>query len=361
MDKIIKESLDKMRLLEKNSTNEDWSDWKDVGSKVVKGGEDIVGSIGKGLKYAGEHPTDAVKGIGQTAIDVVKDSGATMATGYAAGKAASKILGKKIPGVGTALYGKDAYDRFKKGDYTGAALQGAGAVASLIPGIGTAATLGIDAATAAKDYYNNDDSDIESTDPNFDPDIAAIQQELVNKGEKIKVDGIFSDNLIVLGKKHGFIKEEKMNNDDLRYYINLIEKKGPFSRVAAAKGPAMGNKASGWDKVKNKAASGWDNVKNKAASNPVATTLTGAAVGAGVTAALSGDKLPPSTAQPSSSGTPSTATASKPAAKPASQGAKLTPQEEQELNVLSVDMEKVAKQNPEIAKLLDKYYEVYGK
>lgn len=212
MDKIIKESLDKIRLIEKQSVDEDWKDWAEFGDKVVKGGKNIAGSIGQSLKRGVEHPGDVVKGIGQSAIDIAKDSGATMGAGYAAGKAASKVLGKKIPGVGTALYGKDAYDRFKSGDYTGAALQGAGAVASLIPGIGTAAALGIDAATAAKDYASSEEpesDDIESIKKQLpklqkdaDIDIAILQQQFKNAGEDIDVTGFSSPELISLLDKY---------------------------------------------------------------------------------------------------------------------------------------------------------------
>lgn len=62
-----------------------------------------------------------------------------------------KIAGKALPGVGAALYGADAVSRFKKGDWGGGLLSGAGAVTSLIPGgpIGALAPAAIQMATDA--------------------------------------------------------------------------------------------------------------------------------------------------------------------------------------------------------------------
>jgi LysM repeat protein len=53
------------------------------------------------------------------------------------GKGLAKSIGKyAIPGLGVAAGAQDAYDRYKKGDYTGAAISGIGAATSLIPGFG---------------------------------------------------------------------------------------------------------------------------------------------------------------------------------------------------------------------------------
>jgi len=70
----------------------------------------------------------------------------------AGAKGAGKLLGRAAPGVGAALYGMDAANRFKKGDWGGGLLSGAGAVTSLIPGagiVGALAPAGIQMATDA--------------------------------------------------------------------------------------------------------------------------------------------------------------------------------------------------------------------
>lgn len=73
---------------------------------------------------------------------------ATMAT-----KAAGKSLGSKvIPGLGLAYGAADAYSRAKEGDYVGAGMAGLSGVASLVPGVGTAASMALDAANIARDY-----------------------------------------------------------------------------------------------------------------------------------------------------------------------------------------------------------------
>jgi hypothetical protein len=62
------------------------------------------------------------------------------------------MASRLIPGLGAAVGAYDAYDRVKKGDYIGAGLSGLGAVTSLIPGVGTAATMGLTGAQLARDY-----------------------------------------------------------------------------------------------------------------------------------------------------------------------------------------------------------------
>jgi hypothetical protein len=80
---------------------------------------------------------------------LAKESGKVFA------KAGTKTLGKsllkKIPflGLGAALF--FAADRAMAGDFTGAGMEVASGGASMLPGIGTGASIGIDAAIAARD------------------------------------------------------------------------------------------------------------------------------------------------------------------------------------------------------------------
>jgi hypothetical protein len=68
----------------------------------------------------------------------------------------SKTIGKKMPfGVGMAISGASAVDRFKKGDIVGAGLDMASGVASIFPGIGTVASMGLDAVNIGRDVSNN--------------------------------------------------------------------------------------------------------------------------------------------------------------------------------------------------------------
>ena len=70
------------------------------------------------------------------------------------GKAVGKSLLKKIPIVGALAGIAFAIDRASKGDWLGAAGEVASGLASIIPGGGTAVSLGIDAGLAARDMKN---------------------------------------------------------------------------------------------------------------------------------------------------------------------------------------------------------------
>ena len=80
---------------------------------------------------------------------------ASKALGTGVGKIASKAVAgaaaKKIPILGAGVGALFALGRLMKGDFVGAAGELASGVASVVPGIGTAASLGIDAALAASD------------------------------------------------------------------------------------------------------------------------------------------------------------------------------------------------------------------
>jgi hypothetical protein len=80
---------------------------------------------------------------------LAKESGKVLAK--AGAKTLGKSLLKKIPflGLGAALF--FAADRAMAGDFAGAGMEMASGGASMIPGVGTAASVGIDAAIAARD------------------------------------------------------------------------------------------------------------------------------------------------------------------------------------------------------------------
>ena len=87
------------------------------------------------------------KGLGKT---LGKKLGGK-AIGKLAGGALAKSLGKKIPLLGLGLGAVFAAQRALQGDFVGAGLELASGAASTVPGIGTGASVGIDAALMAKD------------------------------------------------------------------------------------------------------------------------------------------------------------------------------------------------------------------
>lgn len=78
------------------------------------------------------------------------------AIGKVAGKGIGKSLGKKIPLVGLGLGALFAAQRAMQGDWTGAGLELASGTASMFPGIGTGASVGLDAALMARDMTRMD-------------------------------------------------------------------------------------------------------------------------------------------------------------------------------------------------------------
>ena len=76
---------------------------------------------------------------------------ATKIGGKALGKAVGKGLAKKIPGVGVLAGGAFAAERAMKGDWLGAGGELLSGIASIVPGLGTAVSAGIDAGLAARD------------------------------------------------------------------------------------------------------------------------------------------------------------------------------------------------------------------
>ena len=132
---------------------------KKIGGQFVKGGGRAAkgaraggflgkaGSmLGKAGGFMGGMFGKAVKGVKSVAKKV---------GGKFTGKAGAKLLGKsllkKIPGIGLLAGVGFGLSRALKGDFAGAALELASGAASTIPGLGTAASVAIDAGLAARD------------------------------------------------------------------------------------------------------------------------------------------------------------------------------------------------------------------
>lgn len=92
---------------------------------------------------------DASKSVGKTAVE---DVGKT--TAKEAAKGIGKSVLKKIPLIGLIAGLGFGAQRAYGGDWLGAAGEVASGAAGMIPGIGTAASIGIDTALAGRDIYN---------------------------------------------------------------------------------------------------------------------------------------------------------------------------------------------------------------
>ena len=123
-------------------------------TNFLKGGVGKVLGFGKNLLKKGKN---VVKSTGTIVKNTAKNIGKTTGKNVAktaaktAGKGAGKSVLKKIPFVGLGLGAAFAVDRLRKGDWAGALMELGSGAASMIPGVGTAVSAGIDIALIAKD------------------------------------------------------------------------------------------------------------------------------------------------------------------------------------------------------------------
>lgn len=326
------------------------------------------------------------------------------ATAAAAAPVAAKSAGKFIPGVGLALGAYDAYNRAKKGDWTGAALSGAAGLAGLVPGVGTAASMGLVGAQAARDktrtgsWFPDDEEQAAAIakdkqpvpaavapttqlPPGADPKIFALQQKLIAKGAKITADGKMGPQTQAAMKQFPdvklaeSIKENKMTEAEkiaaLRERLTQLESQQQVDEIGglASKVGSMFSKfKTGVSNPRSTNLPSGQNVAQKAgaavAQNPGKVAAAGATAGALGTAALmpGGDKpaAPAAVATPVPDRKPPALASEKPSAgssanPPADADGALTPDEEGEMGVLAQEFDKLMGQDPELDKLLLQY------
>lgn len=130
---------------------------KTATAAVEKGGLQTVEAVGeKGLQTVGKEVAETggaavAKTAGKEVAETAAKKGGAKVLGKAAGKTVLKSVLKKLPIIGAIAGLGFAAARAAKGDWTGAAMEAASGVASTLPGAGTAASVGIDAALAARD------------------------------------------------------------------------------------------------------------------------------------------------------------------------------------------------------------------
>jgi len=123
-------------------------------TNFLKGGVGKVLGFGKNLLKKGKNVVKTSSAIVKSGVKNLGKTGAK--TGVktatkAAGKGVGKSVLKKIPFVGLGLGAAFAVDRLRKGDWAGALMELGSGAASMIPGVGTAVSAGLDIALIAKD------------------------------------------------------------------------------------------------------------------------------------------------------------------------------------------------------------------
>lgn len=345
--------------------------------------------------------------------DIESQEVLTEATAVAApaAQAASKGIGRFIPGVGAALGAYDAYNRAKQGDWGGAGLSAAGGLASLIPGVGTAASLGIAGAQALRDksrtgsYLPGEDeiaagvakdkaaqpaqaaAPAPQVPPGGDPKVFALQQQLIAKGAKITADGKMGPQTQTAMKQFPDVKmaedneENKMSESqkiaELMSRLAQLEQAPAQPQVAdegiadLAKGAWQGIKNFGsaaktgftnpeYAKVAGVASRGANKgqVVNKVSSAGAKTGAalnTGAKVGAGAALATGAAMMGGAGTKPEDPAKKPTQIAPAPKKPATGAAAGLTPKEEEELALLAADMAKLKGQNSELDALIDRH------
>lgn len=132
---------------------------------AVKGFGFVFGKIFKSLDKLGTKLVSAIfgvknavmKGSGKAIAGAAAKSAVKKGSAVAVQKGLVKGIVKKIPIIGAVAGAAFAIDRVIKGDFTGAAMELASGLASTIPGLGTAASVGMDATLLARDLKKQSD------------------------------------------------------------------------------------------------------------------------------------------------------------------------------------------------------------
>lgn len=137
----------------------------DDGAKAAKGAAKEAGEEATKKTAEKAATTATTKGTAEVGETAAKAGAKGVAEGVGKGaakggaKVAGKSLLKKIPVIGAIAGGIFAADRASKGDWLGAAGELASGAAGFIPGVGTAVSLGIDAALVGRDIANANKKD----------------------------------------------------------------------------------------------------------------------------------------------------------------------------------------------------------
>lgn len=197
--------------------------------KVVKEEKDLdlskslIESFGYQVNEAAVAPTTFPGGeVGKTA--------ATAAAGYGVGKAITHAAGRAVPGVGTALSVKDAYDRWQAGDKSGAVISALAGAGWLIPGpAGWVIGGGLDAANLTRDYLNKKDEPaaqaaLPTTGAKADPKILALQKYLKSQGADLGATGPNKDGVDgVMGPMTRAAMDKAQLNESQRMAILMLQ------------------------------------------------------------------------------------------------------------------------------------------
>lgn len=158
---------------------------EDIRSKSPKSQEKIKSSSPDGKVSTDKSPKVETKvDAGKLAKETEKAAGEEIAK--VSGKAGGKSLMKKIPFLGLGVAGAFAADRISEGDYTGAGMEIASGLMSIVPVIGTAGSVGVDAALLVRDIKRMNEAVITKLDNEGIIDKGFFGDTTVEKWDKVK-------------------------------------------------------------------------------------------------------------------------------------------------------------------------------
>jgi len=209
------------------------------GASAVKGG---VAAAKGGLSILGKTGVKATEGVAKAGGSTIL-KGASKGFAKVAGKGAAKGFGKsllkKIPVIGLLAGVGFGIQRMLDGDFAGAAAEVASGAVSMIPGLGTAASIGIDAGLVARDVMNAGDAEeIKETGENKSP--------VIKGGEKGQAPKVASSGTAPKAQKSGAgarvgkntkkAKSEKFTFSSHYMFENYPEKYKEFMKFKQTEG-----------------------------------------------------------------------------------------------------------------------------
>jgi hypothetical protein len=293
---------------------------------------------------------------GYGALDLAKDAGAGAAGMAVVGKElGTKQLAKMVPGLGSGLALKNAWDRFQKGDRTGAVISALAAAGYLIPGPGgwTLGGMG-DAANVGRDIQQWYKDNQTKKDVKEDFNMNSVDQIKAIRTKLAQIDEQFAPKAAAIGAEvfPTVTNIGKQGLDDLL---------ARYSAQAGLKGAASSADDIGRAATSKVEPSADELIKQiptgrTPSNNNVAKSAAALAAAGGL--ALYGARPDGST------NTPGGKPGGKPggiAANPAAAGAGgLSPEEEQELALLADKLGKHMGRNPDVDKLLLRHTKLRG-
>ena len=155
-------------------------------AKGISGGLKMIKGAGSGL-FKGV--MNIGKSVGKFGKGIIKGGGKKVVAKTvtkSVGKGAGKAFLKKIPVIGLGLGAIFAIARISKGDWWGALMELGSGAASMVPGVGTAVSVGLDAGLVAKDIHDAKKGDVEGGDVDEAAKITPKDNSKTNLSSSVK-------------------------------------------------------------------------------------------------------------------------------------------------------------------------------